>query len=578
MSSNAPALPPHKKRHTWRWPFLAALLFSIALCGHLFAQEVPLKVSRETTYITQPLDPDGLPDYEQYVWNQQKQGVTPESNAAVLLWQAMWPGDLDPPQYAPMAKALGLKEIPTGKASLPSDYDKAIHEAIISWLKAGNISRSEGIGISEDAYDELADLFEDHAMSCPWTSQEIPPLANLIKENQPAIDLAVEASQRPRYFSPSPSFLDNERTTLIAVLLPDLQGDRIVGRWLLMRAMQHAGEGRPEKAWDDLLAIYRLARLVKQGPTLIDQLFAIALNNLAFRGTVALLNSHDVNKELARQIQKDLADLDTFSSMIDRMDHMERLQALDAVLQMRLHGPSCLSEEPKESSPKELARFRAAIDWNIVLEDVNQWFDRLIQAARTPGRAARDRAIAQVEDDLKNAGKDGSRIVSIIGAAFSIRTRSHSISSIVAGLMLPATGAALEAEDRGNTELALIRLAAALAVYRVEHGEYPKSLDALVPDTLAELPVDLYYQKPFFYHRDGNGYLLYSAGPNGLDDGGSNVSRSMSKGRLVSDYEASERERLEQQIPAGADDIPILLSTPLLKLPELKSVVEPAAD
>ena len=61
---------------------------------HLFRTDPPIVVARDTTYITGPLRPDGLPDYEKYVLELYRDGATPDNNAAVLLWQAIWPGDL----------------------------------------------------------------------------------------------------------------------------------------------------------------------------------------------------------------------------------------------------------------------------------------------------------------------------------------------------------------------------------------------------------------------------------------------------------------------------------------------------
>src|SRR5690606_35604963 len=49
-----------------------------------------------------------------------------------------------------------------------------------------------------------------------------------------------------------------------------------------------------------------------------------------------------------------------------------------------------------------------------------------------------------------------------------------------------------------------------------------ESLDPLVPDLLAAVPVDIYDGKPLAYRRTRQGYLLYSRGLNGTDDGGAN--------------------------------------------------------
>src|ERR1700723_4578254 len=56
-----------------------------------------LKLSRETTYITAPLDKDGDVDYAAGLSELLGKGVTPESNANVLLIKAVGPGSGERP-------------------------------------------------------------------------------------------------------------------------------------------------------------------------------------------------------------------------------------------------------------------------------------------------------------------------------------------------------------------------------------------------------------------------------------------------------------------------------------------------
>jgi hypothetical protein len=73
------------------------------------------------------------------------------------------------------------------------------------------------------------------------------------------------------------------------------------------------------------------------------------------------------------------------------------------------------------------------------------------------------------------------------------------------------------------------RLALAIEVHRREHGALPAVLDDLVPGVLAEMPRDPHAANPhaehggYVYRLDGAnpfGYVLYSVGPDGIDDGG----------------------------------------------------------
>jgi hypothetical protein len=77
----------------------------------------------------------------------------------------------------------------------------------------------------------------------------------------------------------------------------------------------------------------------------------------------------------------------------------------------------------------------------------------------------------------------------------------------------------------------LARVAVALERYRLAHGEYPESLDALAPQFIAKLPHDVIggqpsqgsgsASQPLHYRRTSNGqFVLYSVGWNETDDGG----------------------------------------------------------
>ena len=65
------------------------------------------------------------------------------------------------------------------------------------------------------------------------------------------------------------------------------------------------------------------------------------------------------------------------------------------------------------------------------------------------------------------------------------------------------------------------QIACALERYRLAHGEYPETLDTLVPQFIEKLPHDLIGGQPLHYRRTDDGkFLLYSIGWNETDDGG----------------------------------------------------------
>lgn len=102
---------------------------------------------------------------------------------------------------------------------------------------------------------------------------------------------------------------------------------------------------------------------------------------------------------------------------------------------------------------------------------------------------------------------------------------------MVLKILIPAVGKALQSMDQSEAQVAGTRVMLALEVYLAEHGAYPENLDALVPSILPSLPIDPYAGKPYCFRRLapgedplGRGFLLYSVGADGADNGGTAAS------------------------------------------------------
>ena len=66
----------------------------------------------------------------------------------------------------------------------------------------------------------------------------------------------------------------------------------------------------------------------------------------------------------------------------------------------------------------------------------------------------------------------------------------------------------------------LLATTLALRAYRLDHGSYPATLAALVPEYLPAIPQDQFSGTVLKYKLAGGVYTLYSVGPDGKDNGG----------------------------------------------------------
>jgi len=87
-------------------------------------------------------------------------------------------------------------------------------------------------------------------------------------------------------------------------------------------------------------------------------------------------------------------------------------------------------------------------------------------------------------------------------------------------LLIPALSRALARFSWHRARCRGARLAFALKCYRSQHGKYPETLTSLVPGFLPVLPPDPFTGAPYAYQPEGEGFVIYSLGANGKDDGG----------------------------------------------------------
>ena len=96
-----------------------------------------------------------------------------------------------------------------------------------------------------------------------------------------------------------------------------------------------------------------------------------------------------------------------------------------------------------------------------------------------------------------------------------------------------------KAELRHKTVVAYERLLAAelaLRCYQSAHGHPPARLDELATNYFSHVQEDPFSGLPLIYRAQGANWLLYSVGPDGVDDGGKPVGRGLaSKGDLFFD-------------------------------------------
>jgi len=499
----------HRSRRWWcdiRWITAGVIVGTVVfLLWGLFGPEAAIRVSRETTYLTEPLAADGLPDYRAALLAMAGPAPPPEENAAAALLQVCWPLGIDDADLPKVCAALGIpNEPPADRLRAPDDdaASKVTHEM---YFAAGER---------------------------PWTGADLPELEAWLVKNEATITQLVTASKRPRYWLPEPSMFRAAESMFGSWTFVDVES-RHASTILTCRAMWHIGERRYADAWRDIHAIYRFARLVgdaKRGPTtLITELMTVRIEATASDTlTEHLLAQSDLPRDLLTEIIHDLDGLGTPSAASNAV-MTQRLEVIDTLVFVARRaaggraGRSLLVEG--WGSPSLGMLLRVSLDWNRVLKEMNDDFDRIHAAWELPTYADRRVRMRQIANDAESEFMVSIQGSQLAMGLLSCGRRSGIVAARLRARIIPSWVSILSTVTRRRALFDLSRTTVALAAWRADHAGdapavYPERLDDLVPQYLSAVPTDPFSDKPFIYERRGSGYLLASVGENGVYDGG----------------------------------------------------------
>ena len=273
---------------------------------------------------------------------------------------------------------------------------------------------------------------------------------------------------------------------------------RSAGRGLALRALLRAGDGRIDAAIDDVRTLLGMARSIERDPMrhspyIRERLAAMAMTALEQAlnlGTAGAKPLHDVAEATQEEPVK---------ALFARAVVGQTLQT---------------DREAQESASKMVrARYHDKFPQNLIAHRLYGFLGGS-DLDRAAGLRLCRRAIQTVRDP---------------------RTPPPKVPKVLDGLIrdVPDFGVgryysyglqtAWEAVASRAAWLRVMRAALAVEGCRLKHGRLPASLKDLVPEYIKAVPVDPFDGKPLRYRKLKKGFVVYSVGRNGRDDGGRNV-------------------------------------------------------
>lgn len=510
-------------KRRWRvfWISIASMISLTVLWFVVTYYSDPyIHLSKETTVITEPLKPDGVPDYLAVINKLKKpKGITPETNSAVVFWKAIG-HDFEgyhPTQKEKYLRELGMKELPAaGRYFIWLEQFVSRNPSVIEgWLQNND---------EDDMWFYLNDELEK-ASTTPWKASQLPEIASWLKYNEKPIQLVVEASPLEHYYDPYLSCDVPGEINLFDDASIQSRDQRTFAMMLKPQVMLLIGEGKTEEAKECVYALHGLARNRLNEPMLTDRIIGLAIFANYFDAEIQLLLHADWTSQQLLDYRMTLEKRPDFVPMEQCIHVGERYRAIQSLIYLskryeysqHVFGvpPFESIGEPDTLSFRLFANFM--VDWNMVLKTVNAWFNRAVDIIELP-RAKRSKESRQFEIDLKNACNSARKIDNLF--LIGTRKRSEALGNLIAELSLQVLSTYLEANDSQKVRSNLIDLTTSLQAYWKDRGYYPSNLEELIPQYSDQIPPDLMSMKPLIYKTTGQSFLLYSVGRNKKGDGG----------------------------------------------------------
>ena len=520
---------------------------------------LPLTISTETTYITEPLRKNGFVDYVGAINALGKKGVTAENNAFIPLYELVsrkarksaFPSneayswffeELGTPVFNAdvQHKGLQLRSLSVYANQLMGRIEKQRLNT-----DTGLYELTEPLKSKQILFVDRLEKNQTAASFRPWTREEFPHLNRWLEYNAHVLAHFRRATLRTRFYNP---LVKSEAETMQLTVAWDVgSGVKILGQAALLRAMLHLGEGRTPEAIEDTLAVHRLGRLMYRNPTINGCASGLATEVRACRTDMLIAHHGELTLEQLTNWRQRLINLGPLPKWMDAVNVYGRYQFLDGAQSYMMYGPRGLATlsglvgvganvPGSNLPPKEWLKIpfnrrlvntiNYAVDWDQVLEEGNNRIDLLIAAGRkstcAERRQAKDAWIKQFSA-APRPSKINLPLASLFGPQGDAAVQhaiTDSFINILSKLFLSSLPNVIDSDDEALMKNYLVGLSLSLAHYRLEQGQYPDKLTDLMPQYTAKVIDDFFVEKPLHYERQGTGYLLYSVGKNGKDDGG----------------------------------------------------------
>ena len=324
----------------------------------------------------------------------------------------------------------------------------------------------------------------------------------------------IAGNEKPYYWQQYSS----ETGELIVILMPHLNKFRNLALAFCWRAQLRASQGLLDKAFDDVKACYHFGRNLKGKRTLVEQLVAFAVENLAVQTTIIILNEHQEDIQNLTDLKK------SFEQLMADENFLVRFETQPLVLYDETQ--KCFTEDRFGGGHlclPEVSRISSLTGSDILnsLFEKKAWQASLHILFTHPNKQETIKMIQEYYDYCQSAAHRTPAQIKMQNIDIDKEYMEIIKGNILLQILAPAFNRIIVISHLNKAEAhALLTILASLH-YRADKGVYPENLQELESSGyLKELPMDPYSDEPLVYRKTENGFTLYSVGLNFKDDGG----------------------------------------------------------
>ncbi len=312
-------------------------------------------------------------------------------------------------------------------------------------------------------------------------------IAQHISDNQQALKLLHKGAAADHFRYPV------DFTAGFDALMPYLSEIRDSARLLKLEAVLHAENAEPQLATDSVISGLGLARSLAKEPLIISQLVRIACQALTISTLEQVINRTELTDEQLAELGECIANAEELSDISVGFVG-ERCMGISIFQEPESVDPAAVGGMPPTPI---LSLYRAtglADKSALIYLDMMQG---CIKAARLPPHQ-RQRA----------------------ADAIQARVEATPRIYILLHIFMPALTRVTTIDVSGIAHLRTARVALAIQRYRLSTGGLPNTLADLVPAYIDAVSKDPFDGKDLRYNKLETGFVVYSIGEDGSDDGG----------------------------------------------------------